>query len=54
MQNILMKRDFVSMHVMMYWRSGWYVVKSDEGILKKKNENLYGVPNLIRPANVGK
>ena len=49
-----MKRYFVSMHVMMYWRSGWYVLKSDDGISKKKNQSLYGFPNPVRPANVGK
>ena len=42
------------MHMMMYWRSGRYALKSDDGILKKKNENFYGFPNPIRPVNAGK
>ena len=53
MQNILLSRYLTTMQMMMYWTSGWYVLESDDGISKKKNQSLHGFANPVRPAHSG-
>ena len=42
------------MQMMMYWTSGWYVLESDDGISKKRNQSLNGFAYPVRPAHSGK
>ena len=34
--------------------TGWYVLASDEGILRKRNQSFYGFAYPVRPAHSGK
>ena len=40
--------------MMMYLTSGWYVLESDDGILKKRNQSFYGFAYPVRSAHSGK
>ena len=40
--------------MMMYWTSGWYVLESNDGISKKRNQSLIGFAYPVRPVHSGK